>query len=187
MSRLIIIVTLASGVKTMNKLNEQDIAVAEYLKSISIPFNALNAGVKNDDNWQADSFLVSIQNERFDYHMGIGHRLKLKNGRLTLADQKYVKQLKEIVYDNHSRSVVNDLKNGYASVKPTSASVLYCLLSDANALDTSFKYWCDDYGYDNDSISALNTYNACCVTGEKIHKIFTHEQRVKLAELLEDY
>lgn len=71
--------------------------------------------------------------------------------------------------------------------KPTNADVMYSLLSDARALDTSFEYWCDDYGYDNDSIKALNTYQACCEIGKEIKKCFTREQVSEMEKALEDY
>lgn len=171
----------------MNKLNDQDIAVAEYLKSIGIPYNAFYTGFKNDEEWQADSFTVTFQDEKFDYHTGIGHRIKLKGYKLTTKDQTYCKQLKEIVFSDSRKSVVTKLNDQEVAVVPTSASVLYCLLMDAQAIETSFKYWADDFGYDTDSLKALSTYNVCCEIGEQIHKLFTSEQREKLSELLEDY
>jgi hypothetical protein len=72
-------------------------------------------------------------------------------------------------------------------VAPTAASVLYSLVSDSNALYSSFKHWCDDYGYDSDSIKAFDTYRACCEIGEKLAKVFTRVQMNELRELLQDY
>jgi hypothetical protein len=171
----------------MNKLNSQDIAVAEYLKSIGIPFNSGYLGTKQDDTWNADSFIVNFQNEKFEFNTGFGHRLKLAGfNKLSVKDMAFVKELREVVY-NTSDKVTTKLSDNSVVVKPTSASVLYCLLMDAQALDTSFKYWCDDYGYDTDSLKSLGIYTSCCDTGEKINKVFNPEQRLRLRELLEDY
>jgi hypothetical protein len=70
---------------------------------------------------------------------------------------------------------------------PRAATVLHSTLMDARALDTSFEYWCDDFGYSSDSIKHLNVYQACCEIGKKINAMFNHEQRKHLNELLEDY
>ena len=51
-------------------------------------------------------------------------------------------------------------------VFPGVASVLHSLMLDAQALDQSFADWCDDLGYDDDSISAFDTYRACCENGK---------------------
>lgn len=53
-------------------------------------------------------------------------------------------------------------------VQPSLDNVLYSLYMDAQAGAMSFSEFCSDFGYDNDSISALNTYRAC----EKIAENF---------------
>jgi hypothetical protein len=72
-------------------------------------------------------------------------------------------------------------------VPPTSADVLYCLLADSAAADQSFGDWCADYGYDDDSMRALETYKACCNSAKQLRRIFTREQIAELHTLLEDY
>lgn len=56
-------------------------------------------------------------------------------------------------------------------VAPNVADVLYCLLSDANACNTSFDNWCDDLGSNSDSLEALNTYLASQRNGDKLNKL----------------
>lgn len=70
---------------------------------------------------------------------------------------------------------------------PTAASVLNSLLLDGAAVDQSFPDWCGDFGYDEDSITALGTYRACCKTGRLLRSLFTPAQREQLETLLQDY
>lgn len=56
-------------------------------------------------------------------------------------------------------------------IQPDYESVVDCLVVDSNALDYPFQDWCDDFGYDSDSISALETYNECCKMGRKLIKM----------------
>ena len=72
-------------------------------------------------------------------------------------------------------------------IAPNAASVLYCLLSDAEALDQSFSDWAGNFGYDTDSRKALATYETCCDAGREMRRLFTAAQRDELRDLLQDY
>ena len=72
-------------------------------------------------------------------------------------------------------------------VAPSAAAVLHCLLSDAEARDMSFGDWCDNLGYDDDSIKALNIYKQCEETARALKKVFTRDQLAELREALRDY
>ena len=49
---------------------------------------------------------------------------------------------------------------------------LLCILSDAySAIDSDFDGFCDSYGYNNDSISALDTYKECQKISVKALKV----------------
>ena len=49
---------------------------------------------------------------------------------------------------------------------------LLCILSDAcSAIDSDFEGFCDSYGYNNDSISALDTYKECQKIALKLSKV----------------
>lgn len=63
---------------------------------------------------------------------------------------------------------------------PTEYDILACL--EIYIPDT-FDDFCDEFGYDNDSISALNTYLACQRQWAALRKIFTKEQIEKLSEI----
>lgn len=47
----------------------------------------------------------------------------------------------------------------------------------------TFQEWCRNFGYSDDSIKALNTYQACAKQYEALSKVFTQEQLEKLREI----
>ena len=64
--------------------------------------------------------------------------------------------------------------------------VLYCLLSDMDCGDMSFQDFCDDLGYNSDSIKDLGVYNACVTNGREFRKVMGKDlETVRLA--LQDY
>jgi hypothetical protein len=112
-----------------------------------------------------------------DYYTGLGHRKPVK-GAERFEGAKYPKN--SIGYKQWADTYVKP-------VAPCAADVLYSLLMDSYAADQSFNDWCADYGYDNDSISAFNTYQSCCATADKMRKVFTRSQIEQLREMLQDY
>jgi hypothetical protein len=173
-------------------LSETDHTVADYLKANNIYFSSRYLGEKKvwDSRQVSDHWLVKIGSHDFDFYTGIGHRLGMigTNYILTTKQCDSVKPLRDMLGKNRLDETVIKLGNSdqYA-VSPTQASVLYCLLLDASGAEQNFNDWCADFGYDNDSISAFKTYQACCDILEKMRKIFTTKQRNELSELLQDY
>lgn len=113
------------------------------------------------DGWQCDQWRVTITTKAGvwveDYFTGLGLRTKPK--------QSWAKSM---------------------PVKPSIADVMYALTLDASAIDESFQDWCDNYGYDSDSIKAFDMYRKCCATGENIRKHFTHAERAAIAAAVAD-
>jgi hypothetical protein len=70
---------------------------------------------------------------------------------------------------------------------PDAASVLHSLILDGQAVDMSFRDWCDEMGDNPDSIRALDTYRECCDIGAELRAFFTAEERQALADMLADY
>lgn len=58
-------------------------------------------------------------------------------------------------------------------VAPNAAEVLYSLLSDADAASMTFEEWCSEFGYSDDSLRALNTYNKCVAIDKALRKVFS--------------
>lgn len=72
--------------------------------------------------------------------------------------------------------------------RPDAASFLHCMLSDMEAGEhCSFQDFCDNFGYDNDSIKALETYQACQQGARKFRQVVTTAEVEKLREVLQDF
>ena len=170
------------------KAKTTDETVADYLTANSIGFVALPHGERANacgGNTTMDAWSVAFTSaarphtpEYFEFFTGMGLRKKTPWIRHvqqnspeprpgTAAYERWVKTFKP--------------------VRPSAASVLHCLLSDATACEQSFRDWCSDYGYDEDSRKAEATYRACQEAGDKLRKIFTGQQVRELRELLQDY
>ena len=108
----------------------------------------------------------------FDYWTGTGHRvLKRVKGMRYIKAQKNYKEL----YGAQLLPV------------PTYADVLYSLLMDMTDDYPDFKEWADCFGYDNDSIKALNTFNACKENTRKLKECLNDGIIEKIKVILEDY
>ena len=72
-------------------------------------------------------------------------------------------------------------------IRPKVANVLHSLILDASAADENFHDWCDNYGYSNDSIKAMNIYKECLETAQVLRKHFSLDTLRQVRELLQDY
>lgn len=64
-------------------------------------------------------------------------------------------------YDGREMEVPFYMGKGHNGARPTKEEVLNALFLDAESTDSDFNDWCNELGYDNDSIRALETYNNC--------------------------
>ena len=85
------------------------------------------------------------------------------------------------------KSYVTDYYMGSALTrKPSKKDVLYSmLLDDVSGID--FDAFCGEFGYNNDSIKALEAYKACQRETKAYYNMFDDEEREILQELLQDY
>lgn len=142
------------------KLSETERAVDALLSEKGIVFYAQYLGENSDPEWQADAWRITFKKT------GESEGFEFKTG---IGHRKQ-----------------NARKETYL-VRPCAASVLYCLLSDAEALNESFDSWCDCFGYSPDSIKAFDIYRDCCEIGKKIAKVIDHKTQETLRDLLQDY
>lgn len=70
--------------------------------------------------------------------------------------------------------------------KPKLKDILYSLITD-DVTDMNFNEFYDNFGYDNESIKALEIYRDCKKQTEAYYNMFNAEERSILTELLEDY
>ncbi len=60
---------------------------------------------------------------------------------------------------------------------------VYCFVSDAASGRMEFEEFCSEFGYDSDSIKAMNTWQACRKSTKKCDRMFSAKQQdVILAE-----
>ena len=70
--------------------------------------------------------------------------------------------------------------------KPTKKDVLHSMIMD-DVSNMNFNYFCDEFGYDNDSIKVLKIYEECLKETEVYYNMFDNEKREVLRELLGGY
>lgn len=157
-------------------------AIDDFLKSIGVEYAVISQGkgVKAlgsvMDKWEATFSKGNVLRD-FDFYTGIGHRVI--DGMVRARLREYYKAT-----PNKRR---HELEKASVPFPPFAASVLHSLILDSSACDQSFDSWCADYGYDNDSIKARNTYDACQKNTDNMRAIFSRDQIEKLSELLQDY
>lgn len=120
----------------------------------------------NLNNWECYKWLTTVNGESFEYHTGLGHATK--------------------VYKDHYRrnkKPLNSIRVGNEFLHvPRLEDVLESLILDLECGEYSFNEFCDNLGYDNDSLKALDIYRACMGNGEKFLKAVG---RVKVNEIRE--
>lgn len=136
-----------------------------------------------DQGWAHDEFSVSLyySDKVFDssYKMGLGHR-KLVSGA--------TKERGGYFWGAEFKSEEEALKCGWlVVVPPTVADAMYCLLNDASGAEESFKNWCGDFGYSDDSIKAWENYRACQETRDALIRMFGKEIFEQLVEACQNY
>lgn len=179
-------------------MNKIDKVVNEYLQSQNIAFYARELGFKfksdfgsSDNPWACDEWHITFRNSDkiqldTEYFTGVGYRVLkhiYKNNQRAKKDLLAVKNY----LTPKTEQNISILLHISVPVKPTAASVLYSLVMDMQALDTSFEHWCADYGHNSDSISHFGVYQKCCNVGKQMKEVFTIEQIKTIHELLQDY
>lgn len=70
---------------------------------------------------------------------------------------------------------------------PILGEVLASIFQDAQASEYGFEEFCDNFGYDNDSIKALKIYKECQKARGKFYRLFPDVTHDELYELLQSY
>lgn len=166
--------------------NPTELAVTAWLEKASIKYECFGGHATKLGDWPCDAWTwimsrrkVGAQDQlRMEdkFHTGIGQRQLTKMGEHYLRSAGKSTIARRNIMAEHSRAVA-----------PVSASILYCMLSDADGAELNFHDWCAEHGGDNDSIKDLNTYNACCDILTRVRAFFTPAERAELRELLQDY
>lgn len=171
--------------KKKNEPSATEVAVSEYLAINHIKYQAMGGTATKRDDWECDAWMIQFSRVRDGktltmdtmFYTGVGHRVLTGYGEMELRRMgKATQSYRNRVIAEHSKAVA-----------PRSASVLHSLLLDSSCAEQNFHDWCNDLGYDNDSVKAQGIYNACCEVLTKMRAFFTGTERQALQELLQDY
>lgn len=167
------------GLNTMQTptVNEQ---VITLLTNAGIKFNIIPAGFGlKRDNWECDGWVLQLHKnnntQMFEYYTGIGHRTPIPKP----MDNGPMPRKGTLMYEL--------LEKQRKPVTPELCGIIHSLNIDSQALSESFYNWCDNFGYDSDSIKALNIYNACCDNAKKYYSVVDRATQAQLEVILQDY
>lgn len=148
-----------------------------------------NAGDKHKSlNWRVTIAKGDRKPMVTDYMQGIGHLPPdtASSKGFSPYTLRSARAQREGVAAEHGTYEV-----GFRSVKvapPLLRDVLYCLVSDASALDArDFEEWAGDYGYDTDSRKAEETYELCRRQSRELEHVLGRAVVAELREAFQDY
>jgi len=176
-------------------MNTEEInaAISAILVESGVSVDTGLIGETRRGEWVCDEWRVTIRKDKkqeiFQYYTGTGLRAKATEKQKEQALRGFPG-----LTDNDKKGLTSYGKRYLAAVDalrspviPTAASVLHSLLLDSDAINSCFSDWCADFGYNDDSTKALNTYKACCKICQQLRGFFTHQQRETMREILQDY
>ena len=160
-------------------------SVPEFLKDKDISYKLL-AHEYRDDEWKCINFNIYINDEMFEYHVGIGHlkKIDLYNCK---PDKMYISAYEDIIKDQ--------LRYAYFDYKPNIRreyhnysiewldviGIIFNLRLDMT--NETFENWCDELSYNSDSIRDNEMYKQCLSNTLKMNRIFTCSELEEIAEL----
>ncbi len=171
-------VNTMQNVSTEQSINEQIISVLSNAE-IKFDITSKSVGLKHD-SWECDGWMLKLtskgKTEFFDYFTGMGHR------KVPGVDRAWIDR-----QCGGSISYKYQLAKYAKPVTPEICDIIHSLNIDSQAMNESFPNWCDNFGYDSDSIKALNVYNACCNNAKKYFSVIDRKTQEKLEVILQDY
>ena len=130
-----------------------------------------------DTEWPHDEWRIELSNTSgywsTVYKTGLGHR---KYPKGFIVEKKLNPRC--LAFEQQERKK--------KPVKPSIADVMHSLLLDASAADENFHDWCGNYGYSDDSISALNTYKLCLETATALRKYIEQDVLAQVRKAVEE-
>lgn len=179
----------------MNNYNEKAI---QFLTDTATTFSIEKAVPQKKPNWSKDrekhgiNYSVTLKNKNgsytFDFWDSIANAEKIGAYELLLKCfsmhnpeaiqaerilEKYKLDTPTVLNKDRIRDLITELT-------PKEYDVLACL--DV-VYDDCFEDFCASMGYDNDSITAQNIYNACLKQDSMLRRMFTHEQIEQLQDI----
>ena len=106
----------------------------------------------------------------------------LKKSSITSGDQSLI----TLTYNN--KRISFHYHDNYFN-KSSLKDFLYALIMDSEAYSGSYNFidFCNNYGYDSDSIKSLKIYNACKKQYDRFNKLFNESEQQQLQEYFTEY
>jgi hypothetical protein len=143
-------------------MNEYENQANDFLRdtktTLKIEFKEFNSMPWDKDGQMRNIFICTLSNSNDSYSFDFGASI------------------------NDSRKMIPTIEtDGGDEIKtPTNYDVLACL---SISYCETFDEFCDEFGYDNDSISALDTFNAVTEQSEALNILFDNDQIEMLHEI----
>lgn len=152
--------------KTTNTLSEYDAQAETFLATHGLKFRATLSDSKTPA-WS--------EGEKCGHH----YRVTLSKGKPCSADYTgNIRSASRLTFDFFSS--IADAEKGIVTVKPY--NVLACISADAYTPAT-FADFCAEYGYEEDSIKALQMFRRCDRFAKRLRDFFTEQELTDLSEI----
>lgn len=136
-------------------------------------------GIKKRDDWEHFNWTITIKGVECNYNMGMGH--------FKIAMKKPVGYVQRTLSHPEIEKAFNRQEFYYSNTLfiriPRVRDVLYSLASDASCSRESFKDFCSNLGYDEDSRKALSMYLSCQESEHKLRRMGYDVDRIMAWEL----
>jgi len=125
----------------------------------------------DSSDWNHFQWRVRIGSQYFEYRTGIGHATDIVPG-------SYKKLPADMI-------TLSNVVPGKRLHVPTAKDILDCLFSDADCGDITFENFCSEFGYDSDSMKAMNIYRDCQKNGTKL-RMALHEHYERVRKIIQE-
>jgi hypothetical protein len=178
-----------SNMHNYKKQTPLELSIVDWCnqKGVSMAIDCM--GAQTRDKWECDAWNITFyrkgKNNGFNtcYYTGTAHRVLSAIG---VMDKKRIQRDYKGSINLRHMLAKNEKENARPQI-PHIAGILHSLTLDASANDYSFNDWCDNFGYESDSIKALSMYQACCAIAKELYSLFNRSELCELSELLQDY
>lgn len=123
-------------------------------------------------------YAVELNGHEFSYFTGIGW-VYFGRSNPDTAQYAALSSMEAEEAKASSRSRYDDYATHVFRKIPSEADVFECLQGDVEAGQMSFDEFCDNFGYSNDSLKALDVYRACSETAKKLRGFKFPERKDK--------
>lgn len=167
-------------------VNEYDKQANDFLDKHGVSCNIERVGLEVKHDWDSASHMkYRVTLKRLDKVMSYDFFDSIHNtGILTRSKDEWARKIYGRFYEGLSTSEKNSLNRLINKEKekatPGAYDVLACLVTSDPGI---FDDFCNEFGYDSDSVKAFNIYRAVQEQYRDLCRVFTQEQLEELGEI----